>query len=152
MKVFLGGTCNDSTWRDQLIPNLHIDYFNPVVPDWTEECYKRELVERETCEIVLYTITPLMTGVYSIAEVVDDSNKRPGKTVLCIKLEDNGKVFDVGQKKSIGKVAQMVSKNGGIVSPFEALADLLNDYENARSNIKLWIDKWRNEHNLGDNK
>ena len=30
-KVFLGGTCNNSTWRDELIPQLKIDYFNPVV-------------------------------------------------------------------------------------------------------------------------
>lgn len=36
-RVFLGGTCNDSTWRDNLIQQLEIDYFNPVVPDWTED-------------------------------------------------------------------------------------------------------------------
>ena len=27
-KVFLGGTCNDSIWRDKLIEMLTIDYFN----------------------------------------------------------------------------------------------------------------------------
>jgi len=32
-KVFLGGTCNESTWRDELIPMLEIDYFNPVVDE-----------------------------------------------------------------------------------------------------------------------
>ena len=57
-KVFLGGTCNNSTWRDKLIQQLEIDYFNPVVSDWTEEAYKRELKERETCDFVLYVITP----------------------------------------------------------------------------------------------
>lgn len=30
-RVFLGGTCNESTWRDELIKKLKIDYFNPVV-------------------------------------------------------------------------------------------------------------------------
>ena len=34
MKVFLGGTCNESKWRDDLIKLLKIDYFNPVVKDW----------------------------------------------------------------------------------------------------------------------
>ncbi len=34
-KVFLGGTCNESTWRDRLIKLLKINYFNPVVKDWT---------------------------------------------------------------------------------------------------------------------
>lgn len=37
MKVFLGGTCNESTWREKLIPMLKIDYFNPVVKDWKSE-------------------------------------------------------------------------------------------------------------------
>lgn len=32
-KVFLSGTCNESTWRDELIKLLEIDYFNPVVKD-----------------------------------------------------------------------------------------------------------------------
>lgn len=37
-KIFLGGTCNESTWRDRVIKKLKIDYFNPVVEDWTPEC------------------------------------------------------------------------------------------------------------------
>ena len=41
-KVFLGGTCNESTWRVELIPLLKIDYFNPVVEDWTPECQAEE--------------------------------------------------------------------------------------------------------------
>ena len=45
-KVFLGGTCNGSTWRDELIPMLNIDYFNPVVENWTSECQKEELKQR----------------------------------------------------------------------------------------------------------
>ena len=28
-KVFLGGTCNGSSWRDELIKDLKIDYFQP---------------------------------------------------------------------------------------------------------------------------
>ena len=128
-KVFLGGTCNESTWRDRLIKMLEIDYFNPVVDDWTEECYQEELRQREICDYCLYVITPRMTGVYSIAEVVDDSNKRPEKTIFCLleydlsdykmKIEDGKKVrryvemFDVSQLKSLDKVGVMVEKNGG---------------------------------------
>ena len=36
-KVFLGGTCNDSTWRDKLIKQLEIDYFNPHITERSEE-------------------------------------------------------------------------------------------------------------------
>ena len=114
MKVFLGGTCNGSTWRDELIPMLTIDYYNPVVPDWTPECQAEEIRQRDTCDFVLYVITPLMTGVYAIAEVVDDSNKRPGQTVFCVLEEDGGKRFTDSQLKSLRSVSKMIENNGGL--------------------------------------
>ncbi len=112
MKVFLGGTCNESTWRNILIPMLNIEYFNPVVSDWTPACMEEELRQREICDLCLYVITPKMTGTYSIAEVVDDSNKRPSKTIF-VRLRSDGQVtFDEGQWRSLGAVAQMVQRNG----------------------------------------
>jgi len=127
MKVFLGGTCNGSRWREQLIPLLTLDYFNPVVEDWTPECQERELRERENADLVLYTITPQMTGVYAIAEAVDDSNKRPQKTVLCILEQDGDKTFSAAQKKSLHAVAVMVVSNGGYAtSTLEDVAYYLN--------------------------
>nr|DAF66698.1 MAG TPA: Nucleoside 2-deoxyribosyltransferase like protein [Caudoviricetes sp.] len=148
-KVFLGGTCNDSKWRYELIPMLDIDYFNPVVDDWTEECYQEELKQREICDYCLYVITPRMTGVYSIAEVVDDSNKRPNKTILCVlKLdvdykpvlrwneEENKffighdeveKPFNEGQMKSLERTGLMVERNGGkYFKSLEEVASYLN--------------------------
>ena len=115
MKVFLGGTCNESTWRNILIPQLTVDYFNPVVEDWTPECMDEEIRQRKTCDIVLYVITPKMTGTYSIAEVVDDSNKRPEKTILVLLREDEDLIFDDRQWKSLNAVASMVKHNGGKV-------------------------------------
>ena len=117
-KVFLGGTCNESTWRNRMMIYLYdegIDYFNPIVPDWTEACIEQEIKERQTCDYVLYTITPKMTGVYSIAEVVDDSNKRPDRTILVLLRSDGDLEFTLGQWKSLGAVAKMVRKNGGQV-------------------------------------
>ena len=67
MKIFLGGTCNGSNWRDELIPKLQCDYFNPVVKDWTPACQEEERRQRQGCDVVLYVITPLMEGVYAIA-------------------------------------------------------------------------------------
>ena len=109
--VFLGGTCGDSTWREDLIPDLEINYFNPVVDDWTPECQKEEIKQRNICDYVLYVITSDMTGVYSIAEVIDDSNKRPEKTIFCV-LEDG---FDKSQKKSLKQVEEMVKENRATV-------------------------------------
>jgi len=117
-RVFLGGTCNGSTWRDRMIPLLNkegIEYFNPLVPDWTEEAQKNELRERESCDFCLYGITPKMMGVYSIAEVVDDSNKRPDKTILVVMKDDDLEKFTEAQLKSLAAVANMVKRNGGMV-------------------------------------
>ena len=126
-KVFLGGTCNNSTWRDKLIPLLKIDYFNPVVDDWTPECQDEEIRQRELCDYCLYTITPKMTGVYSIAEVVDDSNKRSEKTILCVLDEDDENIFSETQIKSLKQVKEMVKNNGAnVFNSLEDIASFLN--------------------------
>lgn len=121
-KVFLGGTCNGSTWRDELIPLLEIDYFNPVVDDWTPECMAEEIRQREECDHCLYVITPEMTGVYSIAEVVDDSNRRPDKTIFCVLESANNQSFTGVQMKSLHSVGDMVQRNGGYFA--ESLVDV----------------------------
>lgn len=141
-KVFLGGTCSNSKWRDKLIPMLNIDYFNPVVDDWDEKAYKEELRQREICDYCLYVITPLMSGTYSIAEVIDDSNKRPDKTIFCVLNRDVNKNYDdtiisnesmkpiyfsEGQMRSLDRVGKMVKRNGGqYFTSLQDVADYLN--------------------------
>ena len=134
-RCFLGGTCCNSEWRDELIEMLEIDYFNPVVKDWTPECQEEEIRQRETCDYVLYVITPEMKGVYSIAEVVDDSNKRPEKTILCIIEEvdypERGETFNFKWvphiSKSLNAVKKLVKKNGATVCEnLEDVANFLN--------------------------
>jgi hypothetical protein len=126
-KVFLGGTCNESTWRDELIQILKIDYFDPVVDDWNERAQREEIKQREICDFVLYTITPKMTGVYAIAEVVDDSNKRPDKTVFCYLEKDGDNIFSIGQLRSLNAVAHMIKVNGGhVCTSLNECASILN--------------------------
>lgn len=138
MKVFLGGTCNESTWRDVLIGLLEIDYFNPVVDDWTEECMAEEIRQRELCDYVLYVLTPLMTGTYAIAEAVDDSNKRPEKTLFCylekdMNVEGKFPIFSKGQLRSLSQVRSMINRNGA--NTFETLAQIAN-YLNIKNKEK----------------
>lgn len=126
-KVFLGGTCNDSKWRKKLIKLLDIDYFNPVVDDWTEDAMTEEIKQRKKCDYLLYIITPKMKGVYSIAEVVDDSNKRPDKTIFCYLDKDEDKEFDEHQIKSLEQVGKMIEENGGVFyKSLKDVADYLN--------------------------
>ena len=128
MIVFLGGTCNNSTWRERLIPMLKIDYFNPVVPDWTEEDRQREIWHRENDDLCLYIITPLMRGYYSIAEVVQDSIKRPEKTILCLLQSDDGEEFDAVQWKSLVKIQSLCTDCGAHAEgSIESVAEYINN-------------------------
>lgn len=113
-KVFLGGTCNETTWRDELIPLLEsqgIDYFNPVVDDWTPESIAEEERQKATCTHQLFMITKEMTGVYSIAEAVDCSNKNPKGTIFAIDIVG----FNEGQLRSLRAVYRLIAGNGGTV-------------------------------------
>ena len=123
-RVFLGGTCNNSTWREELIPLLTTGYFNPVVSDWIPECQAEEILQRAECDVVLYVLTPKMTGVYSVAEVVDDSHRRPHKTVLVVLMRDGDDTFTPHQQKSLTRTMALVEGNG--VPTFLALEDAAN--------------------------
>ena len=111
-KVFLGGTCNGSTWRDELIPFLKahkIEYFNPVVEDWTPKCQEEEYFQKGVCDFHLYVITSDMAGVFSIAEAVDSAHMK-NKWCLFQVIPDG---FSNGQYKSLLATAELIQKLGG---------------------------------------
>ena len=133
-RVFLGGTCSDTKYRDELIPKLTIDYFNPVVEEWTEACQKEEDRQKVLCDFELYVITPLHRGMYSIAEVVDSSNKRPSATIFCVLesdyIEGHRMVFQESYLRSLNKIKDLVRENGAIVlSSLDEIANYLNSQE-----------------------
>lgn len=112
--VFLGGTCADSGWREKLIPMLIIDYFHPIVEVWDDAAQQREMDARENSEFCLYVLSPRLEGFYSVAEVVDDSNKRPEKTIFCYLEEDGDRKFTPWQIKSLNAVGKMIESNGAV--------------------------------------
>ncbi len=125
MRVFLGGTCSGYDWRSVLIKRLKCDCYNPIVKNWSEEDRLREVKERETDDYILYVLTSGIKGVYSIAEVVDDSNKRPEKTVFCVL--SNG--MDKQMTHSMEAVKKLVEDNGVVV--YDNLTDVA-DYLNSK--------------------
>lgn len=131
MKVFLGGTCAGWKWRDKLQPLLKCEYYNPIVKNWSEADRLREVHERETADFVLYGITNGIKGVYSIAEVVDDSNKRPEKT-LFLNLYDIDKEMIHGRayremNHSLKAVENLLKENGvKIFHSIQEVADYIN--------------------------
>lgn len=118
-RVFLGGTCNGTDWRNKLEHYLEwygISYFDPVVDDWTDECVLIENDEKyNKCNIHLYVITSEMTGVYSIAEIIDSAwIVKNGDSVperLVVVISTGG--FSKGQIRSLINVANMAKSIGG---------------------------------------
>lgn len=126
-KVFLGGTISKNDYRSTLIPHLTINYFNPLVSNWTPECQQEEIRQRNECDILLYVITPEMTGVYSIAEVTEDAISRPEKTVFAFwsipEIE-----FTDKQIASLEMVASLIEKYGAkTFRTMDSLVQYLNN-------------------------
>lgn len=125
-KIFLGGTCADTTWRDELIALIQVPYFNPVVKDWTPQCQATEMAEKEfTCNIHFYLISKEMQGVFSIAEVVDSVHTKAKRTILHVVPAG----FEKHQLKSLQAVVDLVNLRGGIAyvdSDLHRSARLLN--------------------------
>jgi len=122
-RAFLGGTCNDTTWRTDLISQLNIDYFNPVVEDWTEECQKIEQHEKEVkCQIHLYVITSEMSGVFSIAEAVDSAWRNDKLTFF--QVCPSG--FDESELKSLRAVGELITSHNGSFIESDSMSRLAN--------------------------
>lgn len=110
-KIFLGGTCNNTTWRTEIEKLVKVNMFNPVVDDWTEDCQSIEMDEKENkCNIHLYVITSEMAGVFSIAEVMDSVHNNSKRTIL--QIIPCG--FSAQQLKSLEATADLVNLRGGI--------------------------------------
>jgi len=109
-KIFLGGTCNNSTWRSQIEKLVQTPMFNPVVDDWNEKCQEIEMDEKENkCNIHLFVITSEMTGVFSIAEVMDSVHNKNKLTLLHVMPDGFNKV----KLKSLEAVVNLVKLRGG---------------------------------------
>ena len=144
MKVFLGGTCNGSKWREyymEVLDNLDIDYFIPVVENWDKEAQAIEDAEKAESDIRLYVITPKITGFYSIAEAVDDSNKTNEgiKLVFFIVSKfDDGMTFADSRFTSLVKVGNMISGNGGYFFIINDINDVYSFKDKMLSARALW--------------
>lgn len=87
-KVFLGGTCGNSAWRDELIPMLEdegISFFNPVVENWDETAQKEEDRQKKECNVHLYGLSKEQSGAYTFFEI--PLSILQNKTVIVLKID-----------------------------------------------------------------
>lgn len=150
-KIFLGGTCAESNWRDQLIPVLDkkgYNYFNPVVKDWTTEAQiRKEQEKNEVCDSHLYVLTPEMKGVYSVAEIIDSAwqvaNAGSGSMIFGILGKEDD--WGISMWKSLMAVKDKVLQIGRgtkriIAAELESPVDILQFYGEPKKKRKKKIE------------
>ncbi|XP_066901935.1 uncharacterized protein raw isoform X2 [Halyomorpha halys] len=73
--VFLGGSCNPTTWRkDEAIPlleDLGISYFNPQVSEWTADLVAVEHNAKESASVLFYVLDRRTRNVVGIIEAAN---------------------------------------------------------------------------------
>jgi hypothetical protein len=74
-QVFLGGSCNPTTWRqDTVIPLLEekgIKFYNPQVEDWRPELMELEAQAKADSEVLLFVIDLQTRAIASILEATE---------------------------------------------------------------------------------
>jgi len=135
-RYFLGGTCAETTWRDELMPLLDkqgVEYFNPVVKDWTPECQAIEEDEKNNkCNIHLYVITPEMQGVYSIAEIIHSAHlaniygTSVDLVIYCILTPEKFKKHEIKSLRATGRLVSDIARDHAIVYEATSMEDLFN--------------------------
>ena len=72
---------------------------------------------------------------------MDDSVKRPTKTIFCVFSQDDGVVFSMGQLRSLTAVGGMVERNGAQflkVQDERTLAETLNFLAETDRKERIW--------------
>lgn len=74
-EIFLGGSCNPTTWRqDEAIPllkNLGITFYNPQVAQWCHELIEQEHEAKQNASVLFYVIDNRTRNVVGIIEAAN---------------------------------------------------------------------------------
>ena len=106
-QVFLGGSCNPTTWRrDVAIPRLKkagITFYNPQVDDWSPELVAVEAAAKADATVLFFVIDKQTRAIASMNEVVEEILR--GRTVVLV-------IEDVEAGADIAREAAGVSDGG----------------------------------------
>jgi len=74
-EIFLGGSCNPTTWRkDVAIPLMEergVSFYNPQVEDWSEELLQLEADAKAKAAVLLFVIDGDTRAMMSMLEVIE---------------------------------------------------------------------------------
>nr|XP_029709942.1 uncharacterized protein LOC109403689 isoform X3 [Aedes albopictus] len=87
-EVFLGGSCNPTTWRaDVAIPTLKklgITFFNPQVSEWTPDLLELEHRAKEKAKVLFFVMDPQTRSTAGAIEVANIAGRNSKHLVLVL--------------------------------------------------------------------
>eukprot|EP00301_Raphidiophrys_heterophryoidea_P001254 c10610_g1_i1.p1 GENE.c10610_g1_i1~~c10610_g1_i1.p1 ORF type:complete len:191 (+),score=50.30 c10610_g1_i1:181-753(+) len=96
--VFLGGSCNPTTWRHEIaVPKLealNITFYNPQVDEWSPELVALEAHFKTTAQVLLFVIDDATRAVASMVEAVEFITEKPDRIVVAVLDLDSNSKFD----------------------------------------------------------
>ena len=73
--VFLGGSCNPTTWREEIAVPLfqisNVKYYNPQVEEWNESLIQSENINKNNSSILFFVINNQTRSISSMIELTE---------------------------------------------------------------------------------
>lgn len=131
-RIYLAGTTNGSKWREELIKLLDSDKLSWFDPTDSKKPAKKliqeDIIERVTCDKILYVLTPKMGTNQDVKDVIDDSKRIPSKIILYVMNVDGSRRFTTKELGTMKRLMDVVSGNKATVvrGSLQDLANHLN--------------------------
>jgi hypothetical protein len=88
VNVFLGGSCNPTTWRQQiaipLLERANVTYYNPQVEEWYPALVEEEARAKKNSSVLFFVIDGKTRAIGSMLEVVEYIAAKEKEVVLVI--------------------------------------------------------------------
>jgi hypothetical protein len=107
MTIFLGGSCNPTTWRDDIaIPMLEKagrNYYNPQVKDWRPELVEIEAEAKAKANTLLFVIDRQTRAIASILEATEMICTNRDVVLVIQDIADNTYGIKEGELKDLNR-------------------------------------------------
>lgn len=126
-QVFLGGSCNPTTWREDtavlVLREAGVRFFNPQVSDWDESMPALEAKAKEESELLLFVIDRQTRAIASILEATEFTCT--GRNVLLV-IDDIEDGTEIAGQAITGRELRDLNRARSY------LRELSGRYENSR--------------------
>lgn len=138
--VFLGGSCDPTTWRfDIAVPKLakyHIPFFNPQISDWHPNLIQLEAQAKEVCEVLLFVIDGKTRAIASMLEATEYIMSHRRVVLVILDIEEgtviDGEVVGTRQLKDLNRARAFLCD---IAARHQKYCDVFDSVENAVNHI-----------------